>query len=207
MASLLSYALTTLVDVKETLGISAGDTSKDNLIIRKINQATDMIEGFCALHNGRHLAETTYTDEEYDGTGTNQLILKSRPIITLSQLQQRDTTTNENDWTTVGTELYFTDVGAGVLDALFTFTKHWNRYRVTYDAGFATIPSDLSEACVTLAAYLVDNATTGSGVKRKEEGQREIEYFQPMQGASLIEQLGLDDSLSRYCEPPILAHK
>ena len=32
MASLLSYALTSVSDVKESLGISTGDTSKDNLI-------------------------------------------------------------------------------------------------------------------------------------------------------------------------------
>ena len=37
MAQLLSYSLATVADVKESLGIDAGDTSKDNLIIRKIN--------------------------------------------------------------------------------------------------------------------------------------------------------------------------
>jgi len=208
MATLYSYALTTLADVKETLGIDAGNTTKDNLITRKINQATDMIEAYCGLGNAssgaHHLASTTYTNEEYDGTGTKQLILLGRPISTFTQLQQRSTTENASDWETVDTEYYFVDNDSGVIDSLFTFNKHWNLYRTTYTAGYSTIPADLGEACATLASYLVDNATTGAGVKRKEQGPKEIEYFQPMQGGSLIENLGIDDSINRYADIPIL---
>ena len=96
MASLNSWALTTLADVKESLGIDSGTTTGDNLIIRKINQATDMIESYCGKNNSQHFASTVYTNEEYDGTGTDQLILKNRPVITFTTLQQRDTTLKLN---------------------------------------------------------------------------------------------------------------
>lgn len=205
MADLYSYALTTLADVKETLGISAGNISKDNLLKRKINQATQVIEGFCALAQDHHFASTTYTQEEYDGTGSNQLILKMRPVISISSFQYRDTSTNDNSWSDVESELYFPDTNAGVIDLLFSQSKNWNRYRVTYTAGYTTIPSDLAEACVSLAAYLADNSTSGSAVKRKQEGSREIEYFAPTTGESLIEQLSLDDMLSKYVMIPVLA--
>ena len=207
MAVLNSWALTSVADVKETLGIDAGNTSKDNLIIRKINQATDMIEAFCLKNNNQHFASTTYTNEEYDGTGTKQLILKNRPVITFTQLQQRDTTHNTSDWETIDTELYFTDTNAGVIDALFSFLSHWNLYRATYTAGFATIPSDLAEAAASMAAYLVDNASSGTGVKSKQQGPKKIEYFEAQQSGSIIESLGLDDVLARYGEPPILEDK
>lgn len=207
MASLNSWALTTLADVKENLGIDAGTTTSDNLIIRKINQATDMIESYCGKNNSQHFISTVYTNEEYDGTGSDQLILKNRPVITFTNLQQRNTTLNNNNFTTVTTDLYFTDLTAGVIDARFQFLQFYNLYRATYTAGFVTIPSDLAEACATLAGYLFDNSTSGTGVKKKSQGPKNIEYFQPSQGNSLMGQLGLDDTLQRYTDIPILADK
>lgn len=201
MASLLSYALTNLSDVKESLGIDSGNTSKDNLIIRKINQATQMIESFCNLPYNHHFVETTYTNEEYDGQGTNGLVLKGSPVTTLSSFQYRATTTNEDSWSDVESELYFLDEGSGIIELLFNQSKGWNRYRVTYTAGYSDIPVDLAEACATIAGYLVENSASGTAVKRKQEGQRSIEYFDPSSGGgsgSIIESLGLDEVLQRY---------
>lgn len=206
MSNLNSWHLTTLADVKESLSIDSGNTSKDNLIIRKINQATDMIEAYCGKNNDQHFVSTAYT-EEYDGTGIAQVVLKNRPVISLTSFKQRNTTENENDWTDIDSELYFLDDNAGVIDLLFTAIPNWNLYQVSYTAGFATIPSDLAEACATLASYLVENSTTGSAVKKKDQGPKSIEYFQPSQGESLFTQLGLDDVLARYMDVPVLADK
>ena len=203
MATIYTYALTTVADVKETLGIESGDSSQNNLIIRKINQATDMIESWCGFDNDHHLAQTTYTSEEYDGTGTTELFLKAKPVTSVTSFQVRSTIENENDWDDISTSDYFVNEHEGIIEVLFHLTESYNLFRVTYVSGFSTIPSDLAEACVTLAAYLVDNASTGSGVKRKQEGRREIEYFQPAQGDSLITQLGLDDTLTRYMMPSL----
>lgn len=198
MAVLLSYALTTLADVKESLGITDG--SKDNLIIRKINQATEMIEGYCGFDQDHHFAQTTYTDEIFDPTYSNQIVLRARPVTSVTALSARDTNTNESDFTTVDTEDYFINSGAGTLNLLFSTMGGWGRYRVSYVAGFSTIPADLAEACVVLAGYLVENASSsGAAVKRKTEGQRGIEYFEAGQNVdSIFDQLGLDDMLSRY---------
>lgn len=201
MATLLSYALTSVADVKESLGIASGDSSQNNLIIRKINQATEMIEGFCNLARDHHFASTTYTQEEYDGTGINQLSLKARPVTALSAFQFRSSINNDDSWDDVDSDNYFLDANAGVIDLLFTQSRNWNRYRVTYTAGFTTIPADLAEACVMLASSMVENSATGTGVKRKREGGREIEYFQSgsaNSNQSLIDSLGLDNILARY---------
>lgn len=200
MATLLSYALCSVADVKESLGLASSNTQYDNLITRKINQATVMIERFC----NRRFAATVYTNEEYDATGIDQLILKNRPVNSLTSFQQRDTSLNEDDWSDIDSELYFTDTVAGVIDLNFIASGRYNRYRVTYNAGYTTIPSDLAEACVTLAAFLVDNGTSGTNVKRKEEGQRTIE-FHASQGNSTFEQLGIDEILDSYRTPPFIA--
>lgn len=205
MATLLSYALTSLADVKETLGIDSGNTSNDNLITRKINQATEMIEAYCELPRGKHFAEATYTDEEYDGQGGRYLVLEMRPVTNVSSFQYRDSVENEDNWTDVESELYFLDEDSGVLDLLFTQTEHPNRYRVSYTAGYATIPADLSEAAVTLASYLYNNDPSGTGVKRQEEGRRRIEYFAPNEKSSIIQQLSIDQTVDRYVMRPLLA--
>lgn len=203
MADLLSYALCTVADVKETLGIDAGNTSKDNLIKRKINLATDAIETFCNLPRDHHFKETTYTNEYYDGSGTDQLILRMRPVTTLSSFQYADSPESDSSYTNVESQDYSTDLGAGVVDMLYSQNRNYNGYRVTYTAGYSTIPSDLQEACATLAAYYVENSATGTAVKRKREGGREIEYFDANSGSgggqnSIFTQLGLDDLLNRY---------
>lgn len=207
MAVLLDYALTTVADVKESLGIDAGDTSKDNLIIRKINQATLLIEGFCNLSYGHHFKETTYTNEEYDGLGTSNLVFRMRPVTSVASFGYRNSSLNQDDWDDVESDLYFLNSAAGVLDLLFAQTNTYNTYRVTYTAGFPTIPADLAEACVMLASYMVDNSSSGVAIKRKREGQREVEYFQQGGGSnttnSLIEDLGIDSMLSRYIYYPV----
>ena len=204
MANLVSHALTNLSDVKETLGIDSGDSSKDNLITRKINQATEMIEGYCGLSRGHHFTEATYTNEEYDGTGGHYLILHMRPVTSVDKFQYRDAALNEDDWTDVDNQSYFVDHDAGVIDLLFTPGSNFNRFRVTYTAGYDPIPADLSEASVKLAAFLTDNEKQGSGIKSQSEGRRKIEYFQPSEGSSILHQLSLDDVLDRYMMVPLI---
>lgn len=205
MTALNNWALTSLADVKESLGITG--TSQDNLIRRKINQATDMIESFCGKNNNQHFISTTYTNEEYDGIGTNQLILKNRPVISISNFSERSTTENVNSWTTIDSQDYFVDLTAGVIDCRFRTLNYWNIYKVTYIAGFATIPSDLAEACVMLSSALVENAAGGNAVKQKSQGPKSISYYDNSQTSSLIEQLGIDDMLQRYTQIPILPDK
>lgn len=201
MAVLLSYALCTVADVKESLGIDAGNTSKDNLIIRKINYATHIIESFCNLSADHHFKQDTYTNEVYDATNTDNLVLRMRPASSIS-IGWRGTSQNEDNWNTIDTEDYFINSSAGILNGLSRFSGGYGAFRVTYTAGYSTIPADLAEACATLAAYFVENAASGTAVKRKREGQREVEYFQAQGsstgGDSIIEQLGLDNVLSRY---------
>lgn len=204
MAVLLSYALTNLADVKESLGIDSGNHASDNLLIRKINQATEMIEKYCG---GRRFALTTYTDEEYDSTNSDQLVLRQRPVVSFTSVSYRDTSLNTNSWEAVDTEYYFVDNDAGVLDLIFNTSGRWNRYRATYSAGYSTIPADLSESCVTLACFLFENAQSGTGVKRKTEGSRSVEYFDTSTNSSgsndIFSQLNIDDVLDTYSNFPI----
>lgn len=203
MATLYSYALTSVADVKELLGIDSGDSSKNNLITRKINQATDMIESYCNLPYNHHFKEATYTNETYEGNGSDTLFLKMSPVTAVGSFGYRNTTLNEDSFTSIDTQDYFIDEDTGTLALLFDTWGGWGAYRVTYTAGFSTIPSDLAEAAAMLAANLVgsqQSLSTGQAVQSIREGQRQITYAEPGQNStdSLIEQLGIDDILNRY---------
>lgn len=210
MATLLPYALCTVSDVKENLGISSSDSSHDSLIIRKINQATDMIE----TYTGRRFALTTYTNEQYDGTRTDQIILKQRPVTALTAFGRRDTLLNEDDFETIDSQLYFLDSDAGVLDLLFAAGGQWNGWQFTYTAGYTTIPAAIAESAASLAAYLVSNPiAAGSSVRTKEEGQRRIEYYQVggsgsgAGGNGIMDIVGITSILDSYSNMPVLADK
>lgn len=200
MTALVSHALCTVADVKELLGIDSGDSSKDNLITRKINQATDMIEGYCLLPYNHHFKEATYTNETFDGGYSNYIQLGGAPVSSVSSFQYRDTRLNEDSWTTIDTNDYFIDSDTGMLLLNHYTWGGWAGFRASYTAGYSTIPSDLSEACATLAAHLVNNSnlSSGSSVQSVREGQRQITYATKEKDTALIDTLGLDEMLDRY---------
>lgn len=205
MAVLLSYALTNLSDVKESLGIASSVTTYDNLIIRKINQATKAIENYC----GRRFAATAYTNIEYDATNTDQLILRQRPVVSFTSLDIRDSGLNYDSWETIDSELYFVDENAAVIDLMFNARGRWNRYRVSYTAGYTTIPDDLAEACASLACYYYNNADGSDvGVLKKKEGQRELQYSSgSLNFKTITQNLGIDGIIDSYTNMPLMTDR
>lgn len=203
MANLLSYALCSLADVKESLGIT--DNSKDNLIIRKINQATEMIERY----TGRRFASTTYTDETYDVDGGGTINLRNYPVITFTSLSQRDSTQNIDSWDTIDSQNYFVDERAGILEFNYNIGRGWEQYKATYTAGYTTIPADLAEACATLAGYLASQNPATIDAKVVQEGQRRQEFFdatgsgEDASRAGMFSRLGLLGILDMYKTPII----
>lgn len=171
MASLLSYALCSVADVKESLGIT--DNSQNNLIIRKINQATEMIERYC----GRRFASTVYTDEYYDADNGSTINLRNYPVSAVASLSYRQGDENISDWDSVDSQDYFLDGNAGILEFLFNIGSGWKKYKVSYTAGYTTIPADLAEACATIAAYLASQNPATIDAKVIQEGQRRQEFF------------------------------
>lgn len=207
MASLVTYALTNVADVKESLGIQSGDLSWDNLIIRKINQVTDQIENYCQ----RRFALTSYV-EEYRASQIDEMTLKQRPIVVDGShtftAEWRTTALNVGDWETIDAQLYFIETTAGVLKLMFRAAGSWNRYRFTYSAGYATIPNDLAEAACQIACYYVTNATGNNvNVQLLKEGQREARYFEKTNFYGILQQLGVDEIIDAYANIPVLTDR
>lgn len=201
MTQLAANALTTLADVKESLGISSGDVSKDNLIIRKINQASLQIANYC----DRVFAVADYT-EEINGTYTDEIVLKQRPVNSITSLEFRGSAVNTDNWIATNSSYYFYDANSGILRLLFNAKGRWNRWRVTYNAGYTTTPADLAEACATLAAFYVNNPDGSDvGVQEIREGMRMKRFANTSQTfISIMQQLGIDQIINGYANWPLI---
>lgn len=208
MATLAANALTTVADVKESLGIASGNTLKDNLITRKINQVSSLVEKYC----DRIFIHQAYT-EYRDGSQIDELVLDQRPIDTTQPftIERRDTSLNESNFETIDSNLIFIDEVSGVLELQFRALGRWDRYKITYTAGYTTIPADLAEAANMLACYFVNNpAGHHIGVALNREGQRETRFGNNnnlLTFKNIIQQLGIDQILDAYANSPVLADR
>jgi len=137
--SVVDYALTTRARAKTFLDISG--TADDDLIDRLINAVTDFVERFC----DRRFKQTDYSNEVYDGNGTNRLFLRQYPVVSgkTFTLERRDSYYNEDSWSTIDSEHYFVkeDEGiiiyvGGIVSEGAVFVKAPQHYRVTYTAGY-----------------------------------------------------------------------
>lgn len=140
-------SLITLAYFKEVMGITT--TSNDTVYEHLINAAADWLERY----TGRKLKLATYTDEVYDGSGTNTLNLKQYPVTTLTRIQRRSGYGTSADWTSLSGDTYEIDKVDGQVIIAGNFSNRDYVYRVTYTAGYSDadgalypIPEDLKLA-------------------------------------------------------------
>ena len=148
--SLVAYALTTVADIEEALEITAG--TKTSLITNLINRATDLIESYC----DRRFISTAYTNEVYDGMGAHTIVLKQFPVTAISSLQYRNAYFPEftSNWTTIDSS-YYDYKSSGIVYYTMKFSNSVLHYRISYTAGYTTIPNDLAQACIELVSYFM----------------------------------------------------
>lgn len=193
--TLVSYALTTLADVKEALGIT--DNTQDSLLTNLINRATDIIEKYC---DGRRFASTDYTNEEYDGDGSHFLTLKNFPVSALTSVQRMTGDFTTPSWDTLDSSMYKYLDEEGQIYYTGGFSSGIRNYRASYTAGYTTIPNDLAQACITLVSYL-KNQTKSVGMKSETLG--EYSYTKDDDITASIKNLGLDEILEAYRTPKV----
>ena len=132
--ALNTNALTTVDRVKDFLSITVA--SSDAILESLINQVSDFVEHY----TDRTFVETVYTDEYYDGTGTDKLFLFNFPVSTTATftLQGRAGSQNIDSFDEIDGEKYFIDYTTGILETTgWGFSERPRKYRVTYTAGYA----------------------------------------------------------------------
>lgn len=152
-------SLVTLAKYKDYLKITT--TTYDTLL----TDIQSAIEKRVKEYLLRPIESATYTDELYDGSGDECLVLRNFPITaatTIKEYQGLDSN-NAETWYTL---VQGTDYDRKLLDAEafairmdgYTFAKGDLNYKITYTAGYTSIPDDIQMACKELLKITWDNS-------------------------------------------------
>ena len=167
-----STLLATRDALKRYLGIAPSDSSQDGLLDQLLAYASERIESHCR----RRFAEEEL-EELYDGSGTDLLVLRRRPVISLGAVYEdpegefgEGTRLPESEFALYAQEGIVRHVGA-------IFPCGRLNVKIVYTAGYRAIPDDVALACVKLAASWYAHAGSGAdGVTRESLGDYAAEY-------------------------------
>lgn len=188
MATLKAYALTTVQRVADFLGLGTivANSTEETVLINLINQLTEFIENYISAR----IHKTTYTQELYDGSGTDTLLLRQFPVVASPAvaIEVRTSAINEDDWQTEDTENYYVESANGIVHMIpgRVFIKGYQKYRVTYTAGYdydntTTFLSDTEGADLEYVAWKMVatawNQRKGSlGIQSESIGDYRVVY-------------------------------
>lgn len=152
MAIDTDLALVSLTDAKTFLKISG--STEDTIVGDIVNAASDYANRFC----GRKFLSKEYT-EYYDGDGTAELIVRRRPIVSVTSLH--DDVNRDFDSTSaidVSADVLL-DKDGGILrlrNNEGAFDKGRGNVKIVYTAGYAlaSVPYGVQQAVKIMAAWL-----------------------------------------------------
>ena len=149
-----STNLCTRDDLKTHLGVT-GDGYDDQLDLL-IAAASEAVERWCGCAFAS--AEAT---EHYDGGGHDRLVLRRRPVTAVAGLWD-DTARDFDDASEIAGDDYVLEMDAGIVRLLRgSFGDGVRNVKITYTAGYGTIPDDLAQACILIAASWFNQARGG----------------------------------------------
>jgi hypothetical protein len=149
-----SYALTTLADVKEHLNIPTATTTNDNILIRQINAASEMIETYI----DRKVRQRSFT-EYYDGRGNDRILLRQWPVTKPTELWDDSSglfTDSSNQFQATEFEVEGDPATGVILLGGRKFSKGTRNIKVVYQGGYATTPYIIAECCIWTVEFLYD---------------------------------------------------
>ncbi len=143
-AGLTGEELTTKARVKEFMGMDSNFTDDDDLIDRLITEESKTISQEC----GRTFHSADYT-EYYCGNGDNELLVANYPINSVSGIWD-DTDREWGDDTKIDSDDIIISnriEGVVILKNTYFVKSGLENIKITYNAGYSTIPTDLELAC------------------------------------------------------------
>jgi hypothetical protein len=201
--SILAYALTTRARVMQFMNVSSLSATEETVLDNMINSVTDFVESYC----GRRFKKTTYTSEIHSGEGQDTLILKNYPVISTetTTFYYRNSTDNEDSWTTVDSSDYFIDHDNGmlILAGEAELGKLRRFYKVSYTAGYdfdntttflSTVGlADLEYVTWRLVTTLFDKRKGDAGVQSESIGDYSVTYT-----TTIFESPEISEVLNKY---------
>jgi uncharacterized phiE125 gp8 family phage protein len=167
-AGVTGTELTTVANLKEYLDIETANTDDDTFLQNLITRISDDIEKQC--DRAFHATDRT---EYYKGDGTSKLLLKQYPVNTVASIYDDVDRVWGADTQIEAAAISISDRAGGVIileDDIFSQSDDVENIKITYNAGYSTIPTDLESACIKLCA--ADYLESKGLMKGVEEGER-----------------------------------
>jgi len=147
-----------LVDIdtaKAFVGAKSDDADQENMLKFYINTASE----FCNVETHRLLKSRTLT-EYYSGDGSNTLLVDQYPITTLTSVYDDPARAYGADTLIDSGDLVIMPEGLAckIIYDGGVFISGVKNLKVTYIAGYITIPYNLQQACLELIAYFFKNS-------------------------------------------------
>lgn len=174
MAVDATIALITLAQAKTFLKVTA--SSEDSLLGDLINSMSYAAKSYC----GVNFVQANYT-EYYDGDGClDHLILRNAPLISVASMYD-DLQRLFTSASLISTDDYQLELGAGIVrlwNNRGRFSNGKGNIKITYSAGYASIPYDLQHAALlmVLHAYKRHYQDQRIGLVSETIGDRNMTY-------------------------------
>jgi hypothetical protein len=164
--ALNANAIVTLAQLREYVGKSPSDIAADAVMEAAVNGVSDMIERYTR----RAFALRTVTDEVYNGDGSEHLVLRSVPVVSLKTPDLADL-----QWRTQPTEPWEnveTNVAYIVIDPEHPYRiTLWREFfprgiqtvKASYKAGYASVPAEVQMVALEAAAIKLKESGKGDG--------------------------------------------
>lgn len=133
-----NYAITNETRIKNRLGLSQTDATRDAVIKSMIYSITDFLEHSCG---GRRFKRQTISNEVYDGSPLNGsvhqfIILKNAPLVEGQSitLEQKSGSYGNYSWVDITSSIKDVDYLNGII--YFTVPIGFQNIRISYTAGY-----------------------------------------------------------------------
>ena len=173
--SAISNALTTEQRIKDNLGITVSDL--DTVIKRYMYDATKFLQSMCSRTSFKR---ATFTSELYNSDGSNMLILRNAPVVSIASIKENIGTQATPTLITMSADNYTIDYATGIVYFYSAPSAGISNIEVTYTAGYLidftnefddtlhTLPYELTDLCERLVT---------KKLKRRESEGKSTETF------------------------------
>jgi hypothetical protein len=175
--------LTDLATVRIAAGIASSSTDTDAILGALITA----ISAFIPQYLEQGILSAQYA-ENYEGNGKSQILLRQRPVISISSIAWNGQTITAAGNPISGQSGAWTDGRNACLEG-FCFPRGLP-IQIVYQAGYAAAPADLSYACAELVAEEYARRERVGENSRSQGGQVTVSFDQKAMGAAIAIKLG-----------------
>jgi hypothetical protein len=167
--------LVTLAEYKEYANITS--TKQDAIISPLLSKVSDLVKSICRRSFIDYIDDSKV--ETTNGGYGSKLYLQELPLISVTEVEY----SSDNGFTY--TDLveytdYVVDIEGeciSTIDPSIEFSKKLNGYRITYTAGYESVPNDLKLAVLDLITYYIKNDGSVHSPKAPGTNSVQIEYI------------------------------